>query len=147
MQAFLLVTGEFLKKYWLYIVAFIGGLLLWRFLFKGRDGSFGVPTYPIAGATISKEEARSYANRMYIAMESFGTDEEELDRIYASLSINAWNVRSVYNEFNVRPYASFGSPLFGFGGTDTDLKGWLKNELSSSAYSKWDNLFNLAGIR
>lgn len=140
MQAVLI----FLSKYWKQILAVIGGFIGWRYIRSFFNANHIKTTYSSIGATISKEQAIAYAERLYNSMKDFGTDEDELNSVRLMLT-NSANLRLVYNEFGLRGYGSFGSPMFG-SGTPTDLKGWIKNELGGDNYKIWEQMFLTAEI-
>ena len=142
MQAVLI----FLQKYWKHIVAVILAYIAYRKVRAMFGENLLTNVYPTGGATITQEQAKAYAQRLYVAMEDFGTDEDAIDEIYSLLASNPYNIRMVYNAFGNKDYGSFGAPYFLMPSTPTDLKGWIKNELSSKRLEQWNALFAVSGI-
>lgn len=136
----------FLQKYWKQILLVIGGLIVFRKIRAATNTNVMTNVYPTMGATITNQQAKAYAQRLYQAMESFGTDEDAIDEVFGLIQNNPYNLRAVYNEFANRDYGSFGSPAFFNVGTPTDLKGWVTNELSGKRLDQWRALFALANI-
>jgi len=103
-------------------------------LFGSKGGTLDVPqndNYP--EATISLMQGEAYAQRLYSAMNQFGTDESAIENVFSELSIN--NALVVYNAFGRRSYDNIG--VAGLPWVNKiDLSQWLKNELSAkeSAY-------------
>ena len=145
MPAFAVIMS-FIKEYWMYILGAIGILLIVRKLNIGTRKNV-VSEYSIQGATITPTQGLALAERLHGAMAPFGTDESILDSVYNSLKQYPLNLRVVYNSFGLRPYGQFGEPAgFWSPSTNADLFQWLKWELSGSQLTKWNSLFNAAGI-
>lgn len=90
--------------------------------------------------TISDSIANSYANQLYNAMESSGTDENTIYAVFKKLQ-NPNDFKKVYNKFGKKSYSGIitgGSPY----GVETwlgmyvdgDLIEWLKTEISVLNY-------------
>ena len=134
----------FLTKYWKYIVLAVLGLYIYRWVRSFFNSNHISTTYNSVGSTISSEQAKAFAERLFLSMSDYGTDEDSINVVRLQLS-NAGNLRAVYNAFGMRGYGSYGTPMFG-SGTPTDLKGWLKNELSGDAWKIWEQMFLTAEI-
>lgn len=136
----------FIQKYWKQILMAVVGYIAFRKLRAALNENVLTNIYSTSGATITNEYAKAYAQRLYIAMEDYGTDEDAIDEVYSALAGNPVNLRLVYNAFGNKDYGVFGSPTWWTVATPTDLRGWLKNELSGKRLDQWNTLFITAGI-
>lgn len=141
MQAVVLFIG----KYWKQILFAFAALLVYRKLRTAMNVNYVTTIYDDTGSILTKAQAKALAERLYLAMESFGTDEETIHIVRSKLT-RAQDLRSVYNEFGVRDYGYYGSPWWGSASTPTDLVGWLGNELSGKDFAVWRQMFESAGI-
>jgi hypothetical protein len=121
------------------------GLFVYRKVYTMFFGNNVSTKFNDTWTFLRKSQANHYADMLYQAMKDFGTDEDEIKLIQLELSRPS-DLRTVYNAFDVKPYGSFGAPVLGFGGSDMDLRGWLKAELSGSDYAVWEQMFKTAGI-
>lgn len=140
------VVFIFLQKYWKQIAVVIVAFIAYRKIRAMLSENVIKNVYPTNGATITNEQAKAYAQRLFLAMEDYGTDEDSIDEVYYLLVDNPYNIRMVYNAFGLKDYGVFGSPSWISSGTPTDLKGWFKNELAGKRLDQWNALFAVAGI-
>jgi hypothetical protein len=171
-EKFITKTGDFIannKKPLLYIggaiaVVIIGYAVVGRFK-KGVGGLFtdrstGASKFvpiriDVTKATISDEEAITYANQLYNAMSSIGTDNSLVGSIFDKLSKKE-DFLKVYNSFGRKSYVGMvvgGSPniLDKWIGNyeELDLVEWLNNEIGNSnplLWSKIKKTVNNAGL-
>lgn len=144
MQIFLAMLVTFVTKYSRYIIGAI--LLFFGYRWLGFSNKNKINDYNETGSSISSNLALAYAERLFNAMEAFGTDDDVMIEIYNRLSSNPLSVRSVYNAFGVREYGLFGSPMWFMPSSKIDLREWVNRELSGQNLQKWNSLFNAAGI-
>jgi|GEM_PF-4733407 len=147
MNKFFLIAVEFLRKNWMYVAAIIGIVFLWRTLFVSKNKRV-THEYKTGGKeTLTREDATAIAERLYSAMADVGTDLSLIDGAFLKVSNNLDNLRLVYNAFGSRDYGTFGSPAYSWlPSSPTDLRGWLRNELSWDRAASWETLFIAAGI-
>ncbi|MDO5607384.1 MAG: hypothetical protein Q4G08_02900 [Capnocytophaga sp.] len=137
--------GGFYQKYkyeiWVALVIFILWLLWKKYKNAGSPGeqnanvvSNVTPIGNIKGAKISSTKARSIAEKLFVAMNTFwGTDEEVIYSELANLTKEDYAL--VHYQFGNRKY----SAIFGeknILGVEMDLNGWLVNELKASEIRK-----------
>ena len=102
---------------------------------------------PIAtnNLSITEAEAKVIANNLYAAMNRVGTDEDTIISLLENR--NGDDLKLIIKAFGVRKYGTFGAPAFSWmKGTDLDLIGWLRKELSGSKLTKVLGYFQKAGI-
>ncbi|MDR1544895.1 MAG: hypothetical protein LBS50_10950 [Prevotellaceae bacterium] len=96
--------------------------------------------------TLSKAQALTYANKLHELMKGFGTsDEAQIEDIIINKAVTADDLRLIVQQFGVKPYGTFGEPMFG-SGTLKDLMGWIKEEIGGAAYSRIAAKFTSAGL-
>ena len=138
----------FLSKYWKQVLMFLAGAFIlwrvWKSFSNGNPGSINVK-YEVRAPSISVEMSKALAATLYNAMESVGTDLDEVNSVYLKICKNADDVKLVFNAFGNPGYGFFGSSLWGQG-TPTNLRGWINNELAGDDKKKWLTLFDLAGV-
>ena len=83
------------------------------------------------GSTLNDTEVRDQTNKLYIAMNGYGTDEETIYSVLEDISLPNFN--KIYNEFGKKYYDQNlginGNVVFDF---KLDLLGWLNAELNDS---------------
>ncbi len=87
--------------------------------------------------SFTSAEATLLATSLYGAMEAIGTDEDVIENIVINKvnSASDWNL--LVKAFGVRPYGTYGSPLWSWmPSTDLDLMGWIRKECSNSLISQ-----------
>ena len=95
--------------------------------------------------SISDSEAQIIAQGLYTAMEGSGTDENAIVRMFEGRTSD--DIKLIVQKFGIRPYGTFGAPLFSWMETaQLDLMGWLKKELSGSKLKAVQQIFASAGI-
>lgn len=102
---------------------------------KSEENSlYDAAAYNTRTLSFSEGQAKLYANKLYDAMESTGTDEGMIDEVVAALkTANDW--KAVISKFGMRAYGTFGAPVIG-SGTPLNLVGWFRRELSGSRLQK-----------
>lgn len=95
-------------------------------------------------ASITKEQAKSIAEKLYNSMKDTGTDEDTI--ITEIRKLNNADVVMVNAAFDKRAYGTFGSPAFGKG-TDKTLIEWFREELSRDNLREVEAKFTASGIR
>jgi len=103
-----------------------------------------------ANLKISDTQALDYANRLYTAMASTGTDTSIIEQIFLKSGLTTDDLKLIVKKFGIKDYGIFGSPTGltnWFGLTEKlDLMGWLHKELSDSWLNKIRPLFSAAGF-
>ena len=101
-----------------------------------------------AKTTITETQALDFANRLFLAMDSNGTDENAIKTVLIDRNLTADDIKLIVKKFGIKPYGITGSPTFWSFGTkrDLDLIGWLCEELSESWLKKIRPKFNEAGF-
>ena len=95
--------------------------------------------------TISDDTARLLATSLFEAFNVWnGTDTDVIRTIIAKLH-NGKDWLAVIRAFGVRPYGTTGTPWFG-DGTQLDLVGWFRKELSGSLMQEIENALDKYGI-
>ena len=150
---------DFLKNNWLIFIPL--GLGIWLFLEIRKKGIVGLVGNLIGGTSdvvapvpkraglISDDKAKGLADRMYNAFNYFfGTDDKDLDYVYEEIVKIPGSIVDVFSAFGTRKYAISGTGLFAsLGiGSDLNLRGWLREELSESEFKKWDSLLMSYGL-
>lgn len=145
-------------------VVYLGGALVLIYaikeiikLVKGPNlGGPEIPSTPsVSGgtnstgaATITLNQAQSYANALLSAMEDTGTEDEEIESVFNNLQTTE-DVKLVYDAFGVKPYGYFGTPLWGTGwltGEPMNLAEWLKAECECSDCPNACSKMRMAGF-
>ena len=98
--------------------------------------------------TITEMQALDFANRLFLAMDSNGTDETVIKSILIDRNLAADDIKLIVKKFGIKPYGISGSPSVWSFGTkrDLDLMGWLCEELSESWLKQIRPKFNAAGF-
>lgn len=95
--------------------------------------------------SISDNQAKLFANSLFEAFNVWhGTDIDVVRTIIAKLH-NGKDWLAVIKAFGVRPYGTTGTPWFG-DGTQLDLVGWFRKELSGSLMQEIENTLDRYGI-
>jgi hypothetical protein len=161
---------QYLAENWLLLVALVaGGVVVYLIYYIFHNGLlkslgnalFGTVNSDAPGVSgfvsrdvrnlpsdgITDSQAKQFANSLYYAMSSAGTDDKEMKHIYDSLFGKKAGVIRVYNAFGTHKYGTFGEPFPSWlGGDDLDLVGWLRRELSGQLLVDWINLLASVGI-
>ena len=85
---------------------------------------------------LTENQAHIYANELYSAMNKYGTDTEYIMSLYEKIK----DIPNAFNDIS----SKFGSVRYfmgindGFLGTEKTLLSWLRSELNSANYKKWE---------
>jgi hypothetical protein len=114
---FITIIVFFIYKIWDKILSFLGGTPLNRL--------------NTLGATFSNAKAQESSEALYVAMHTYGTDEEKIYFILKDISSSNFN--KIYNHFGKKLYQQeSGIDGVPFIDTKLDLMGWLHSELNQS---------------
>ncbi len=134
-------------------IAGIGGLIVWKMISAWQKNA---PTRAIENAldksldinkasiTISDADAILYANKLQNAMDGYGTDEDAIKDILLNKPFSANDLKLIVQKFGIKKYGYTG--IAWLGGSDLDLTGWLKEELSGDLLDAVKSKFQQAGI-
>ncbi len=92
---------------------------------------------------ISNTEASIYAERLFGAMDRFGTDEKAIFEIL-TMDKSRNDIRKIYNAFGFRRY--FVGARGTFLGVKLNLTDWLRSELSKADFAKINNVLVKGGL-
>jgi len=98
--------------------------------------------------TITETQALDFANRLFLAMDSNGTDEKAIQAILIDRNLTGDDIKLIVKKFGIKPYGITGTPSFWSFGTsrDLDLMGWLREELSEYWLKQMRPKFDAAGF-
>lgn len=117
-------------------------LLTWKIKQKVKQKQ-SVTAYGIKGdGEITEARAKMLAESLYLAMKLPATDEATIEKVYDELCNHEKAVLQVHEAFGLVSYA-----LWGYGGllgVKLNLRQWLKRELSTKEFAKWELLYNNA---
>lgn len=98
-----------------------------------------------AAQTITADQAKLFANTLFEAFNVWnGTDTDAVRSVIAKLH-NGKDWLAVIKAFGVKPYGTTGTPWFG-DGTQLDLMGWFRKELSGSLLKDIESRVEKYGI-
>ncbi len=98
----------------------------------------------INGGHLTDKYIQTLSDKLFSAMNWFGTNEKAIDEVYTVISLYPTALLRVYNAFGNPKYLGFGkNDLLG---TSMDLKAWLSKELSTGQFEKWNLLFSKYGL-
>jgi hypothetical protein len=93
--------------------------------------------------TISTTDLLFKTDELYQAMDQFGTDEDTIMDVFKSLK-SGDELLYIIKSFGVKKY--FMGTHSGILGSDLNLVGWLKNELSDSYISQISTIWKKLGV-
>lgn len=88
------------------------------------------------------DKIKSISDRLFYAMNRFGTDEEDMFLLLEPLS--SVELRSVYREFGMKPYANGGRLVVL--GSSFDLFGWFSQELTGKEKARMRDIWAKSGL-
>lgn len=136
------------KAFWILVVLVFVYILvvIIRLLLSARNKGSELKPLSLVQPTITENQAKNLAERLYLAMDRFGTNEIEVQNVFDSLHNNAANLSLVNNAFGNRIY-SFSAGISGWGliHNAVPLYSWLENELSKKEFEPWAKLYNELG--
>lgn len=98
-----------------------------------------------AAQTISDSQAKLFANMLFEAFNVWnGTDTDVVRSVISKLR-NGKDWLAVIKAFGIKPYGTTGTPWFGEG-TQLDLMGWFRKELSGSLLKEIETRIEQYGI-
>lgn len=106
-----------------------------------NGGEMAVLTSNGVKASYTSDEYKSMANKLYEAMDGWGTDSATIFTIYGKLN-NDVDFIKLDQAFGVREATD---NLFGLYAPE-DLEGWIKDDLSTSEITQLNNILKKRGI-
>lgn len=89
---------------------------------------------------MTENQAKLYAEQLYIAMKKFGTNDDLVTDVYNRVKDDVGGLGLIYNAFGKKKYGLAGSTAKWLG-REEDLYEWLRRELPTKKFVYWDALF------
>ena len=95
----------------------------------------------VKGGELTQAQAQYFAEQLHDAMKLPGTDEKAIEEVFNEICGHKLAILQVHEAFGGKRYSVWGKSLIGI---KLNLNQWLKEELSSKEYAKWQILYESA---
>lgn len=133
-----LLQDNTLKNIIVTVVCAVIAVVLYMFTSKRKKvTTYGVKT----SGEITEAQAQYMAEKLFDAMKTVGTDEKAIEEVFEQISGYKRAILQVHEAFGLQRYCLVGSDIVG---VKLNLNQWLKQELSTKEYAKWEILYESA---